>query len=370
MRPARQIRVLHVLDGLGFGRAERLVVRMTELADRNLLANEVAYIRAWQTLLLPELVELDVPTHVLAHRHGLLDPRWPFRLRSLAKQFDIVHLHTPKLAAASRPILRTIRRGPIVVSTEHELWSSYSRYVRVVNGLTMWLDRKRWAVSREVVDSMWERCQKRTEVIWSGIPVAEVHARREERTTVREHHRWADDDIVVAVVAHEGSVEEHVALFEAAAEATVFEPRLRFVSVGDGDVSEELRDILEEHRLGPRFQVVGFADDPVSVLAGVDAALVRVRPDHEPTTLCEAMALGLPVLVTNADRRARVVAHGVDGVYVGSDARALTEAFVRIAQAPTECARLGRAAAVRARDFDMGRMSHDIDARYRLLMVG
>ena len=237
MRAARQIRVLHVLDGLGFGPAERLVLRMTELADRNLLANEVAYVRAWQNLSCPTSSSSRWPTHVLAGRHGMFDPRWPFRLRSVAKQFDIVHLHTPKLAAASRPVLRTIRRGPILVSTEHELWSSYSRYARVVNGLTMWLDTKRWAVSREVIESMWLRCQEATEVIWSGIPVGEVQARRDERPTIREHQRWDDDDIVVAVVAHEASVEEYMAIFEAAAEAMIFEPRLRFVSVATGTSS-------------------------------------------------------------------------------------------------------------------------------------
>ena len=45
-----------------------------------------------------------MPPHLLAGRHGMTDPRWAGRLRSIARHVDIVHLHSPAVAAVARPV--------------------------------------------------------------------------------------------------------------------------------------------------------------------------------------------------------------------------------------------------------------------------
>ncbi|MEO7572246.1 MAG: glycosyltransferase, partial [Acidimicrobiales bacterium] len=177
----RPVRVLHLVKGLGPGGAERLLVSMASVADLDVVRHEVAYLLPWKQHLVPQLEALAVPVHLLAGPRGLGDPRWPRRLRSLARDVDVVHLHSPAVAAIARTVLRPLRGGPVVVSTEHNVWASHGVATRVGNALTLPLDRVRWAVSEEVVASAWAPWRAKTEVLVHGIPLRVLQARRAGR---------------------------------------------------------------------------------------------------------------------------------------------------------------------------------------------
>ena len=77
---------------------------------------------------MPELTKLEVPTHCLDVRSEL-DVRWLLRLDQLIRRgrFDVVHLHSPSVAAAARPLVkaRAHQHRPALVYTEHNRWPSY-----------------------------------------------------------------------------------------------------------------------------------------------------------------------------------------------------------------------------------------------------
>jgi len=78
---------------------------------------------------------------------------------------------------------------------------------------------------------MWPRLRGATEVLSNGIPVAELTARRGERTSARAALGLTDQDVLVASVANFREKKDHPTLFAAAA-ACADEPRLRFVVIG------------------------------------------------------------------------------------------------------------------------------------------
>jgi glycosyltransferase involved in cell wall biosynthesis len=362
------VRVLHVLKGLGPGGAERLVVSIAAAADRAVVRHEVAYLLDWKQHLVPELEAVGVRTHLLAGRRGLLDPRWPLRLRRLAQTADVVHLHSPAVAAVARPVLRAPGGRAVVVSTEHNTWGSHGLATRVANAATLPLDRVRWAVSEEVVASEWGPWRAKAEVLVHGIPLAALRARRGERASSRAAHGWHDDDVVVAIVANLRANKDYPNLFAAAAQACATEPRLRFVSVGQGPLEHELRAHLATLGLGDRFVMLGYHADPAAVLVGADVFTLSSRHEGLPISLLEAMALGLPPVVTRVGGNAEVVTHEEDGLLVPpSSPGALADAYVRLAGDPAERARLGGAAAQRAGDFDIVRTARTLEARYRSL---
>jgi glycosyltransferase involved in cell wall biosynthesis len=363
------VRVLHVVKGLGPGGAERLLVSVAGVADREVVHHEVAYLLDGKQHLVPELEAIGVPTHLLAGPRGLADVRWPGRLRALARRADIVHLHSPAVAAVARPALRTMRGGPVVVSTEHNLWSSHSPVTRGANALTLPLDRVRWAVSAEVIASEWAAWRPKTEVLVHGVPLATLQARRGERDGARAAQGWAADDVVVAIVANLRANKDYPTLFAAAARAIEAEPRLRFVSIGQGPLEGELRGALASHGLQDRFVMLGYHDDPPAVVVGADVFTLSSRHEGLPISLLEAMALGIPPLVTAVGGSAEVVTDGVDGLLVPpGDPTALANGYLRLARDPAERARLGAAAAVRAEAFDIARTARVLEARYRSLV--
>ena len=364
------VRVLHVVKGLGPGGAERLLVSLASVADPDAVRHEVAYLLDWKQHLVPELEAVGVKTHLLAGARGMSDPLWPRRLRRLARQVDVVHLHSPAVAAVARPVLRAMRGGPAVVSTEHNLWSSHSPVTRLANALSLPLDHVRWAVSAEVVASAWRPWRDGTEVLVYGIPLRSLQARRADRSGTRAGHGWADDDVVVAIVANLRANKDYPTLFSAAARAVAAEPRLRFVSIGQGPLEEDLRRALASHELGERFVMLGYHPDPPAVLAGADVFTLSSRHEGLPISLLEAMALGIPPVVTAVGGNAEVVTHDVDGLLVpAGDPGALAAAYVGLAREPQTRARLAGAASERAESFDIARTARILEARYRSLVV-
>ena len=365
------VRVLHVVKGLGPGGAERLLVSLAGVADPAAVHYEVAYLLGGKQHLVAELQAGGARAHLLAGRRGMADARWPFRLRSLAREFDVVHLHSPAVASVARPVLQTLLPRPVVVSTEHNLWGSHGRLTRLANALTLPLDRVRWAVSQEVVASAWGPWRAKTEVLVHGVPLGALEARKGERAAARRQHGWQDDDIVVAIVANLRVNKDYPTLFAAAAVAAAEEPLLRFVSIGQGPLEEELRRLLVGHSLGDRFVMLGYEADPASVLVGADVFTLSSRHEGLPISLLEAMALGLPPVVTRVGGNAEVVTHDVDGILVPpGDPENLAEAYVNLARSSAERTRLAQAAALRVQDFDIARTARIVEARYRSLVTG
>ncbi len=363
------VRVLHVVKGLGPGGAERLLVSMAQVADPAAVQYEVAYLMERKQHLVPELEALGVRTQLLSGTREMADLRWPVRLRRAARQFDVVHFHSPAVAAVARPALRLLRSGPILVSTEHNVWRSHKRATRVANALTRPLDEVRWAVSQEVIAATWGPCRSRTELLVHGIPVAKLRARRGDRLAARAAAGWDDDDVVVAIVANLRAHKDLPTLFAAAAVALAEEPRLRFVAIGQGPLEERLRSTLATYELGERFDMLGYHNDPPAVLAGADIFTLSSRHEGLPISLLEAMALGLAPVVTTVGGVAEVITHGSDGLLVpAGDPGALAAAYVDLARSPDARCRLRAAAALRAEDFDIELTARKVEARYRSLV--
>ena len=106
------------------------------------------------------------------------------------------------------------------------------------------------------------------------------------------------------------------------------------------------------------------------MLAGSDVFTLSSRHEGLPISLLEAMALGLPPVVTAVGANAvgvadKVVTDGVTGVVVEPGRPdLLAGAYVRLARDDDLRRRLGDAAAERAADFDITRTARTVEARY------
>jgi glycosyltransferase involved in cell wall biosynthesis len=364
-----------LIKGLGPGGAERLLVSLAAGRDRARVHYDAAYVLPWKQHFVGALEAEGVTTTLLAGRRGLGDPRWPLHLRRLVRagQYDVVHTHSPAVASVVRPIVRTLRPRPMSVHTEHNVWSSFGPPSRVANGITTASDDHRIAVSEQVQLSMWKPWRERSEVIVHGVPVATLQHAAHRRAAARVSIGAADDEIVVGIVANLRANKDYPTLLDAAVAAVGEEPRLRFVSVGQGPLEAELRARATALGLGDRFTFLGYHEDPASVLAGCDVFTLSSRYEGLSIALLEAMALGLPCVVTDAGASGTVVRDGVEGiVVVPGNSGALARAYVSLAAQPDERKRLGVNAAARSVDYDIAHairrteaIYHDLAARRR-----
>jgi glycosyltransferase involved in cell wall biosynthesis len=360
------VRVLHLIKGLGPGGAERLLVSLTGARSDGVTV-DVAYLLPHKDHLVAELAAAGGTAHLLAGARGLADPRWPARLVGLLRQVrpDVVHVHSPAVASIARPLVRARRRRPALVSTEHNQWGSFGPVTRLANAVTLPLDDVRLAVSDQVRDSAWPRWQDRTEVLIHGIPVEALAARRSERDEARAALGVAPGEVLVAHVANLREKKDHATLLAAARAALDEEPRLRFASIGQGPLEAEIRARHAELGLGDRFELMGYHPDPARVLAAADVFTLTSRHEGLPISLLEALALGLPSVVSAVGGIPSVVRPGVEGVLVEpGDVAGFAEQYVALARDRARREALGAAAAERAGDFDIARAQAWLEDRY------
>jgi glycosyltransferase involved in cell wall biosynthesis/ribosomal protein S18 acetylase RimI-like enzyme len=363
----RPLRVLWMIKGLGPGGAERLLVSMAADIDRDAVALEAAYLIPHKDQLVPELKAAGVVTHCLEGTR-LSDPRWIARLRRLVRNghYDIVHIHSPAVAALARPALRfqTGRSRPRLVYTEHNLWPSYGVPTRWANRLTYGLDDLHLAVSDSVKESVSRRWRPSVEVIVHGVPVAAVARRAAERDEVRAELGFGPDDVVAGIVANHRADKDYPTLLRAAAQI----PGVSFVAVGQGPLTAQIEADHRALGLGDRFRLLGYRPDALRVMAAFDIFTLSSTAEGYPVALMESLALGLPVVATAVGGVVDAIRPGIEGDLVPAGRPDLLAAAIeRLATDPSRRSLMADACRLRAQDFDIQRAAARTGAVYQSL---
>ena len=145
-------------------------------------------------------------------------------------------------------------------------------------------------------------------------------------------------------------------------------PHARFIVVGEGPLRPELEAQAARLGLGERFVFAGFAKDVAQVVSAFDVSVFPSLWEGTPLTVFEALAMGKPIVATDADGLTDVLTHDRDAVIVPKrDAAALADAIVRLMDAPDERRRLGAAAAVTGRQYDIAAFVRKMEQLYELL---
>jgi glycosyltransferase involved in cell wall biosynthesis len=368
-RDAR-IRVLWLIKGLGPGGAERLLVSLAEVADHEQFAYEAAYVRRDKDTHVADLARFGVPSFLLGQEPGGRW-RWPVRLRRLLmdREYDIVHAHSPLLSAAARVEARSIVRGPVTVSTEHNEWPSFVLPTRLANALTAPLDERRWSVSERVLQSMWPPLRRDVDVLVHGLPpsryAAVDHGRRD---AVRRSLGLPGDAVVALTVANLRPEKAYPVLFQAARSAIGRDDRLVFLCVGQGPLADELSALHGELGLRERVRLLGYRTDVPDLMAAAD--LFVLSSDHEgyPIALMEALAAGLPVVATRVGGVPEAVRDGREGLLVRpGQPSEIASAVLRLASDSTLRARMSVAASERGTGFDVTVACRQLEAAYAQL---
>lgn len=288
------MRIVHVVQGLGIGGQERLVVQLShELAGRG---HE------------PAIVSLSPGGAVRAEAGGVpiydvpraeggdpsLIPRMAALLRAL--HADVLHTHNPSpmLHAVPAALLARVRRR---VHTKHGanvygrrgLWAARA-IVRALDALV--------AVSPEtaaVARSKERMPDARLHVIPNGIPLRQYHPDPEARARTRAELGIPAGAFVVGSVGRLATEKDYPLLVRAL--APMLGESVRLVLVGEGDHRQAIERAIPEGR-APFVILTGARRDVPSLLASFDLFVLSSVTEGLPLAIPEAMASALPIVAT------------------------------------------------------------------------
>jgi L-malate glycosyltransferase len=363
-----RLRVLWLIKGLGPGGAERLLVEHAGRGDHEHVRYDVAYLLDWKQHLVPELEALGVGVHCLGVQ-SQLDPRWVTRLHTLLRRerYDVVHAHSPVVAAAARAVVRAMPRSgrPAFVYTEHNRWPSYSTSTRLANQITYPWNDAVVAVSRDVRDSISPRFRDAVDVVVHGVDVEQVRTHLATRDDVRHELGVGDHEVLAITVANLRPGKNYPGLLLAARQVVDHGAPVRFVSAGQGQLEDEIRALHARSGLGERFQLLGYRDDTTRLIAGADLFVLASHHEGLPVTVMEALTLGVPVVAPRVGGLPEVVESERNGILVTPDSPSALAGAIERASDPVVRASLVAGAAATGDRFDSAPAYAQLDGLYR-----
>lgn len=208
-------------------------------------------------------------------------------------------------------------------------------------------------------------------VIPYGIDTARFAPGAVDRAAARAAYGIRDDAFAVGLIGRidrgKGQPEFIEALGLAALRAPETAERMRGLVIGerpgdDPEYSAELHRIRDGLPIAERISFHPFADDPRTAFAALDLFVLASHAETFGMVVQEAMAMGIPVIGTDAGGVPEIIEHGTNGLLVPpKDAGALADAIVRVAND----AALRASMAERGREFVL--RTYDLERQYRAM---
>jgi len=357
------MRILHVIDTLEFGGAEKVLVALANAAARRHEVSVCCLRRSG-----PLARELDPRIEVFSMDKGEGDDLLlPLRLgrRIAAGRHDVVHTHNWSVfieggVAAAKAGVRN------VVHTVH------GPYARPRDGLLPRVKRElRHAMERTVARRV-RHIVAVSDAIRGYIPqtvgiaadrVTTIHNGIEDTAPAPARRNGA---LTFVTVGRLDAVKNQELMLRAFARVATSQPHARLVLVGDGPERPALEALAAQLGLGERVRFDGFRNDVAQVLAEADVFLLSSRYEGISIALLEAMRAGLPAVATQVGGVAETVLAERTGLLVADDdLDGFTAAMGRLAQDPALRRQLGEAARqYRQNEFSLERMLQRYESLY------
>jgi glycosyltransferase involved in cell wall biosynthesis len=337
---------LHLIDHMGSGGAQRVVLELLEARDPSAGASVVSL----RSHCLPEL-RRRVEACGAAYRGLGLSRRNPLPLHRLPRALhelrpDVVHSHlefSNELAVLAARLLG--RHRPAVIAHVHNFPDRhYSRLHRWAGRMLASRIDAYIVPSPSVAESIraaFGRGVRRVEVVPYGIDPAWFDRGPRETSAARR----ASAAPVIGTVARLAPQKSIHDLIDAMPFVLRARPAARLLIVGDGPLRSDLEARCQRLGLTPSVTFAGFSHDVAAAYAAIDVFVLPSRHEGLPICLLEVMAMGIPVVGTRVPGISDLVEDEHTGLAVPhGEPRALAAAVLRLLSDESLCDRLWRAA--------------------------
>jgi glycosyltransferase involved in cell wall biosynthesis len=287
------------------------------------------------------------------------------------KQIDILHLHGYGATTFGR-LAGAMRRIPTILH-EHANLTNTPWFQKVADAALEPFTDIGIAVSQSTADFVINARKMppdKVKVVYLGVPLEEFSRPRsaDEIAAARAELGVQPGQFVAGTVTRLHDSKGNSFLVDAARLVINDRPGTRFYMVGEGPLLESLQQQARAVGLGDRFVFAGFAKDVARVVSAFDISVFPSLWEGTPLTVFEALAMGKPIVATDADGLVDVLTHDRDAIIVPKrDAPALAGAISRMIDDAALRERLGAGARVTGRQYDIAAFVSKMERLYTLL---
>lgn len=316
----QKIKILHVIDSLGVGGMERVVVDVANGLDLGRFEQTVCCLSRRGEL--ADQLRDDVRCIDLG-KGDKADRLMPLKLARVIRRERPDIVHSQSWSGVDTALATLLTPGVKLVHSEHGRnyphWQRQPLLRRLARRGVYQLANAVFAISAEVRDFYCRQTSfptERMQVIANGIDlqrIDEANARG-----VREEFGIAPDDFVVGTVARLDLTKDTISLARAFASVALRHrtSSSKLLIVGDGEQRARLADFVRSMRLEGAVIFAGPRRDVPRLLRAMDVFALSSVSEGMPLTVLEAMAARLPVVATNVGALPELVEEGKTGFLV------------------------------------------------------
>lgn len=312
------MKILFVITGLNTGGAENMLFRILEKIDRSVYSPHVISLTTLGELGL-RIQALGIPVGAAGFRFGLSLPcdfiRLVRRIRSIKP--DIVHTwlyHADAVGglaarlAGVKKVAWCLRNG--------EMGKNFSFFSRKM-GLPLCAFLSKFVPDRIISCSqsamnfhvgMGYPIEKMS-LIPNGFDLSKYKPDSSAKARLRAELGVDAQTILVGAVGRFHPVKNHIGFLEAASLLSHKIPEAHFVLVGAGldESNVTLMETAKRHGIGEKVHFLGLRKDIPYIMSGLDIVASSSSSEAFPNVLGEAMASGVPCVVTDVGDSAYIV---------------------------------------------------------------
>ena len=344
-----KISVMLTINKMIIGGAEQQFLELVRGIDKNRFRVIVVSLYSGGAL---EGFIREVPgiEYICLNRKGKLDFSPLVSIFRLLRKYNIEVVQpflTPATFFTLIPAIVNRTRAKIVTerATQRKVSLGYRFYLRMEDFLTRSADRivpnsgagKLFLLGRGINPA-------RIKVIYNGINMERLKPDMNKVEHIKSGLDLPADGRIIGISASLTPPKDHATFLRAARLISQKIPEVKFALLGDGQLLPTLRDMTIELGIEDKVSFLGNQTDVSSYLAAFDiACLCSSELEGCSNAILEAMALGKPVVATDAGGNKELVQDGVSGFIVPTkDPERLAEALLTCLREPERAGDMGR----------------------------
>lgn len=370
---SNRLKIAHLITDLDTGGAEMMLAKLVDNMDRERFANTVISLTDRGTLG-NEIAASGVPVFALRMRRGIPDPMGIGRLvRLLGREKPDVLQTWLYHADLMGTIASCLARVPVLFWNIRCSDMDMHRYKRLSRLVLQILTRMSGLPDVVIANSetgrrLHERLgysPRRWEIIPNGFDLEYFRPDPIARQSVREELATPPGTLMIGLVARYDPMKDYPMFLQAAAQTVRECSTVHFLVAGKG--VERLASQIDQLGLGAVVHLLGERRDIPRLMASLDIfALSSAFGEGFPNVVGEAMACGIPCVVTNVGDAAYIT--GETGIVVPPcDPAAMANAWKQLLEMPlVKRQSLGRNARQRVEDlFSIQGVTRRYESLYR-----
>ncbi len=374
MANCKKIKVVHLIDSLGLGGAQTVVVNLAKYADRERFDLEVWSLHGPGPYA-ERLQELGIRVRALCRTKT--DPRLPWRLIRAVRRArpDVLHTHLVVSCFLAEYLRWAMPQRTKLVCHVHNILSHHEED-QYQNRLERCLYRRGDVivtcgkqVARSLNDLKINR--RRLIAIRNGIDDDLMTDRLPQIRNRQRTAAFLDNKQPLLVSASRLMNQKNLEYALVILQSLIrHHPKVRYWIAGSGPKEQELKNQSSRLRLTTVVDFLGFRDDVPDLYQAADLLLMPSLHEGLSLTMVEAMGTGLIPIATPFEGVEEVITDDVNGLIIPfNDAVESARKISALLNDPARCERLRRAAFHTARTrFSASRMTRRVEALYQKLV--